>query len=208
LDDLDTIVKIMREALPGDLTIKVDDKLNADDVSDIATGYNAERLSSFSVRSFRPRVSLNLYKSFATLTLGNPTMEIKVMAAELEKYTKSRKRRIYSARRLLGIIFGLIALTGGIASAIRNQSLDGASASVGLFGGWALAAFSLILIAISAAISGGSGAILIAAKKKDAPMWLKRNKDGLTTNVIVSVVFYFLGLLTPVIVKSISALFR
>jgi hypothetical protein len=45
------------------------------------------------------------------------------------------------------------------------------------------------------ASGGNESAVLYARSQRDAPTWLARNKDGLTTNAIVSAVFGVLGFL-------------
>ncbi|MEV8504459.1 hypothetical protein AB0368_06455 [Actinoplanes sp. NPDC051475] len=52
------------------------------------------------------------------------------------------------------------------------------------------------LVRESLQVSGGNESVVLYARsQKDAPTWLARNKDGLTTNVIVSAVFGVLGFL-------------
>jgi hypothetical protein len=191
LDDLDSMVKIVREAVSDKVVIVVDGHFNADEVEDIARQYESPRLKSFLVRARESGVTLELSKNVAVLRLGKPDLTIRGMATEIERLTRARRRSIYPYRLIfvaLGFAsfgFGLSLLAG---SALGDPSVP-LSVLLGLFGG----ILSVLLFGGFPQLRGGSSAIIIAKAKEDAPPWLQRNKDALVTNAIVSAVFLVVG---------------
>ncbi|GIF16745.1 hypothetical protein Ate01nite_67770 [Actinoplanes teichomyceticus] len=125
-----------------------------------------------------PGVELVLGPNVAVLKLEQPNLAVRGMATEIERIAGSGRRR--------GALFG--------------RTLRNVAASI------PLALVGKLPIAQAGDVRGS--AILYSRPKRDAPPWFERNKDALATNVIVSIVFYILGLLTPAIVKLIGNLFH
>ena len=203
-DDLAKIVKLIGEIDPDDPpSVMADDWEieNVDaDLAELADTLHKLRVQSFDVDTAGGRVHLKLSATESSLEILDPDLHDRGLATELQRMMKER-RRFFAGGRLFWLSFALAAILFTTWALERSSTHPLPQPYA-----WFLIVPSAVLFAFSIAarvleLDTKRGAIMYTRTRAEAPTWFQRNKDGLATNLIVSIVFYILGLLTPWIVS-------
>lgn len=198
-DDLAEMVDIIREH-EQDVSMSIKD-WTLDDVDDLAKLPAGVKPDDFVLETKSERIRLTLSTSRAAIEINGTDPATRGVAAEIQRIASTKLRPAYRHRYAIRGTFLLMAC-GGVIGAFTNSESDKSAngePSVHLTAaGWiSLAFFAVGVLGFFLVVSNPSspsGALINIQTKAEAPPWLRRNRDALVTNVIVSAIFLVLGI--------------
>jgi uncharacterized membrane protein len=165
------------------------DQYSLTEVADLGEAEET-RINNFGFTTNDGSVQVELGARAAQITADDPTLATQGMIIAVKGLCKRRRRWVCVDR-----LFWLVALIGAVLTTLcvvlipNDNNPDTAP--------WqSLASIGLTIVGFVGAVLFRSGIpmVVLSTRTRDhAPTWLSRNKDGLTTNLIVSFIFLVVG---------------
>ncbi|WP_148307915.1 hypothetical protein [Actinoplanes friuliensis] len=190
---LDDLVELARVLGAQDIeTITIDGDIIAEDINDLRD-YERTKVDSLLLQCVGGQ-TVELSRNVAKLVLPDQSIRDLGMAAEVERITRQRRRHIYRLRRaIFAAIPTFLAVLGIVAFMVQKAATTSLPDVIFVCAFSATIASILTWVLWASTAGSVSSAIIYTRTRVEAPTWLERNRDGLTTNVIVSLVFAVVG---------------
>lgn len=144
------------------------------------------RIDEFTLVTNDQKVRLRLSASAAELVAEEPDLTTHGMVGAIVAICKKNRRLSHRPFLFAGVFGGLLMLLLG--AAFLDESPPRALTAVPFVG------LGLMLASFGLSFRPPQRMALLSTRTHDeAPTWLSRNKDGLVTNVVVSAIFFALG---------------
>jgi hypothetical protein len=191
-EDIKALVKVLDEVSPVEMIV-IDGDYRVDTVDDLRQ-YEAIKVDSIVVTTAEERFRLTLDGRQAELRVKDPDPISRAMSLEIERLAAARKRRVYTRRGWISFAIGTIVVLTVYGVLIPWWDMTDDLIGLSLLGLWTLLLIGLVGGAAQAFGFQKSSAAMFSRTREESPPWLKRNKDALVTNTIVSLVFLIIGI--------------
>jgi hypothetical protein len=194
VDDLAEITDLIADVAPI-FHIRTD-KYQVTSVDEL-TGVKEKTIRRFVVAAGGDRIQLEFSPYGAAVAVRDPDLKARGLVTEIEKIAKRTKRGFLPLRtrkQRLAYLYAYIAfwtlpgfwiipqaVRGGLPAVPKDWITQ---AALGVLGSAAIAYFTMPRI----------GAVMYTRTRAQMPTWWTRNRDGITTNVIVSAAFLVIGI--------------
>jgi hypothetical protein len=193
-DDLARIVDIVRDNSTS-MVIECDGYA-IDGVEDL-DDWDDLRVWDFFVNTADGRIEVYLDEDEAIVEVREAGYDDKGMIAEIEAVAAFCRRGFLKRDPTAKVLaFSLTLGALGVATMVVNRIVTGNWHAFGGGPWWISLAFVPITMLATWAVvrEPRPGAVMYSRTREEAPLWLTRNRDALTTNAVVSFVFLVLGI--------------
>jgi hypothetical protein len=216
LDDIQEIFLILKELTDG-VRIQADDFVATEpqDLLDISS----ETINELTIVATQPNVTVTLSGNTATLEAtdaDNATLgALKRIEERMRLRRRPTKRLLWYADQppiLVVVAIGLsilaLVLTGDVFTGPGPgdpSPPSGSETSIEVGVGWAIgtSAMALLAIVLSVILTARRQAIVIPRFQKDAPPFLRRNRDEIAINAFFTVIGGVLGIVGTLLLQSL-----